>query len=209
MNSIPIQDPNRSDEEPRNGLILVLCSLPYGKQTKERTRKSDSVIRRTGKWLARNPLFVNHAGSRVPILVDGYFGKPFEIFHRVTDRLKAWPTNGFYYQAGFVSPEFWRNELSQPIAAGTMTVYDELVDFTGLIDPVEIRRETDTIFPSRHFWELLDFGHCIWSVELVDLRNKALVGAKAIELGLDPDAEYERFINAGGKYFLEYPELCL
>jgi len=90
-----------------------------------------------------------------------------------------------------------------------MMEYDNLVGFSGIIDPEDIMLAVHGGISFDNLWEPFKHRICFWSMEMVDLRNKVLIGAKAIELGLDPDAEYERFVKAGGKYFLEYPELCL
>lgn len=51
-------------------------------------------------------------------------------------------------------------------------------------------------------------GRGIWSPKLIEFRNYVLIGIRAILMDRDPDTEYQRFINAGGKYFLAYPGLC-
>lgn len=43
---------------------------------------------------------------------------------------------------------------------------------------------------------------------LVEYRNKILISVGALRYDLDPVAEYDRFIKAGGKHYLEYPKLC-
>ena len=48
----------------------------------------------------------------------------------------------------------------------------------------------------------------IWCRELVEYRNKLGVMLRAELFNRDPVVEYNRFLNSGGKYYLEYTQLC-
>ena len=48
----------------------------------------------------------------------------------------------------------------------------------------------------------------IWNRKLLNYRTALMVMMRAVLMGRDPAQEYHRFVNAGGKYFLDYPVLC-
>jgi len=83
---------------------------------------------------------------------------------------------------------------------------------SGLYDPADhclslqgvVSEEASCLYLQETFKQ----GGCFWCEALMEVRNKVLIAARAIKMGLDPEKEYNRFIAAGGKYFLDYPVLC-
>jgi hypothetical protein len=121
-----------------------------------------------------------------------------------------WMHNGVYLQAGYYG-EPGVAGIARSVACA-MTVNDTCVCTQGATDPsaqvaVPVSAEDARDFEQEmrnHFRS----GVGLWPKVLVEHRNKILVMARAITLGRDPVAEYERFVKAGCKYYLEYPRLC-
>ena len=93
-----------------------------------------------------------------------------------------------------------------------MTLYDLGVAGTNSLnpadhEPVEVdpksAREPRLIVKDAY---KEDIG--IWTEELVAYRTMIMVKVLALLAGLDPDREYDRFVEAGGQHCFDYLKLC-
>lgn len=121
-----------------------------------------------------------------------------------------WMHSGAYLQAGYYG-EPGVAGIARTVACA-MTFYDSCICTQGAMDPsaqvavpasAEDARDFDREV-QNHFRS----GIGLWLKVLVEHRNKILVMARAIMLGRDPGAEYDRFKAAGGLHHFDYVRLC-
>jgi hypothetical protein len=126
----------------------------------------------------------------------------------------AWQIeDGLYIQASFLDYDLVGKPAPRREHAYPMTFLDTLVCRTGSTNPRG--HEARKAFPeSAQAYDNI-VGNTyrnrvgVWTRGLVEFRNMALIQARAVLTDKDPVAEYARFVQAGGTYFLEYPTLCL
>jgi hypothetical protein len=131
---------------------------------------------------------------------------------RPSDTFDAWEIQRAQLQLAFVNR--LQDVCNMPINTLTcsMRVFDHLWDKTRSVEakdhrPLQVKSEEAERFQLlvgdiyRQRWGFMNR-------KLIDYRNKVLVMFRALVAGQDPIAEYNRFINAGGKYYAEYPTLC-
>ena len=107
------------------------------------------------------------------------------------------------------------SQLNTQIALGTtvaMKRYDVLVLKNNSIEPHKqvlfpVTEEVAT-FDKRAIGDIYKSGAGIWCRELVEKRNMFSITLWAIMLGLDPEVEWKKFIQAGGWHYTQYPILC-
>ncbi|MCX6600778.1 MAG: hypothetical protein NT025_04360 [bacterium] len=121
-----------------------------------------------------------------------------------------WMLNGAYLQAGYYG-EPGVAGVARSVACG-MTVNDTCVCTQGATDPsaqvaVPASAEDAHDFEQevRNYFRS---GIGVWPKVLVEHRSRVLVTARAIMLGRDPVAEYDRFKAAGGLHHFDYVRLC-
>lgn len=142
-------------------------------------------------------------GSSVPPLV----GLP--------PKQQLWFYDDLYVQIGFADSRKCSEAIARKIGDVTMlamTGYDAGVADSGSTEP-----EDHPIFQGDFELKSLYTGVVgsffrdrimIWNRKLLAYRTALAVMMRATLMGRDPQAEYQRFISAGGTYFLEYPALC-
>ncbi|RPH93355.1 hypothetical protein EHM69_10535 [candidate division KSB1 bacterium] len=107
-----------------------------------------------------------------------------------------------------------RNHRFQPLdaLAVSMDIHDHLCQAAGSLESADHGLVSTLLAHAEDFQLIVgDIYRRHWGFmnrKLIEYRNKVLVSAGALVRDLDPVAEYERFIQAGGKYFLDYPVLC-
>ena len=121
-----------------------------------------------------------------------------------------WMHIGAYLQAGYYG-EPGVAGVARSVACA-MTVYDSCVCTQGATDP-SAQVAVPASAEDAHDFEQEVRNHYrsgvgVWPRVLEEHRSRVLVMAHAIMLGRDPVAEYDRFLRAGGVYFLDYPTLC-
>jgi len=188
-------------------LILLLSAFWPDSLNSSQQLRSLKALHGAKRWLS-----MPDANGKPSVFEDNFI----LVHHKLSDledtiqpndaQLK-WADSGVYHQAAIVSPYNCDFETMNLIIE-TMTKLDNLVVSTGHILPSDIDRAVGHTMPLDQLWEPFRRQICFFDESLVEVRNRALVGMKAIELGLDPDTEYERFVQAGCKYFLDYPVLC-
>jgi hypothetical protein len=125
----------------------------------------------------------------------------------------AWQIeDGLYIQAAFSDFDLIGQKGPRLAVAYPMTLLDTLVCRTGSVDPARHSSQTVCSDCSVAYEDEVGdtFRHHlgIWTKQLVEFRSMALVYARAALTDRDPATEYDRFVNSGGWYFLEYPGLC-
>ena len=125
----------------------------------------------------------------------------------------AWQIDdGLYVQASFADFDLIGDRGPRREVAYPMTFLDLLVCRTGSTDPGS-HKAIETYPEYAEAYEKIVGSTYrnrlgIWTEALVNFRNLVLVQARAVLTDRDPVTEYNRFIEAGGEYFLEYPTLC-
>lgn len=128
-----------------------------------------------------------------------------------TSLLAKWAVEGVRIQTGFVLVDPQKKVREQAIITG-MDSLDMLFEMTGtfepsahegLVAPVAI---ADAISAAVGDFYLSKKG--IWCRNLVAERSRWMIRNHCWLTGRDPDDEYQRFLDAGGTYYLEYPRLC-
>ena len=126
--------------------------------------------------------------------------------------LESWRVDGLYIQVGFYNRTMTFYAWPVFPVATAMTIYDVGVAATGFINPEKhLSLTVDSVAALDYHLIVGDFFKedvGIWCQALVEFRNMVMVKCRAIMANRDPDEEYQRFVDAGGKYFLEYPTLC-
>jgi hypothetical protein len=127
-------------------------------------------------------------------------------------RSSDWEVDRAYLQLAFEARLAHYGTI--PINAMTyaMRIFDRLYETTGSVEAKDHQPLCVDSEDAERF-ELIvgDIYRRRWTYmnrNLVEYRNKALIAIRAHIAGKDPQAEYDRFIKAGGKYFLDYPALC-
>jgi hypothetical protein len=125
----------------------------------------------------------------------------------------AWQIeDGLYVQVAFYDFDLIGNRGPRREVAYPMTFLDTLVCRTGSVDPASHKASVVFSEIAKAYEKIVGNTYRnrigIWSKDLVEFRNMVLVQARAVLTDRDPVAEYDRFIQAGGWYFLEYPALC-
>jgi len=96
--------------------------------------------------------------------------------------------------------------------AHSMMPFDITVNKSNSINPVdhsEIELESRSARIVREAVDgLYKYGCAVWCRKLVTYRNQLLITVRSILTGRNPIAEWNRFVQAGGWYFLQYPQLC-
>lgn len=142
-----------------------------------------------------------------------YREEPTADLWSMSDLQQQWLINGAYVQVSFLNPMLVGNLLDPECRAYLcMTIYDWYVVETNEFDPSMHEPFPAAPKVASNIEQLVDRayadGACIWTDGLLDFRSMVMIKARAILAGRDPDVEHERFIKAGGSYFLEYPLLC-
>ena len=126
--------------------------------------------------------------------------------------LQSWQADGLYIQVGFYDRAL--TDYAWPVysVATAMSVYDHGVAATGFTNPeMHLPLKVDSVAALDYRLIVGNFFQenvGVWCQALIEFRNMVMIKCRAVLTGYDPDAEYERFVKAGGKYFLEYPTLC-
>ena len=122
----------------------------------------------------------------------------------------AWMIDSVYVQAGYCDTPGVTNIANS--AACSMTNNDTCVCLSEDVQPDTHIPMAATIDEANEYERTVRnhfrSGVGQWSKHLVDHRNQILVRSRAFVMGVDPDAGYDRFIKAGGKYYLENSILC-
>ena len=122
-----------------------------------------------------------------------------------------WLVNGVYVQIGFVNkiqetvdPDFIASSIA-------MLHYDHCVATSNSLDPED---HTPHLVPSEiadsfhhQIGDLYRSGRGVWCRELLEYRDMWLIGIRSMLTGVDPFGAYDRFQEAGGRYFLQFPKL--
>ncbi len=131
----------------------------------------------------------------------------------LSDPQRQWLCRGAYVQVHFLNPALVGGVLDPEMRAILcMTVYDRLVSERGELDPSMHKPFRATPRLASNHAEFVDRiyaeGTAIWTHGLVDFRSMVMIKARAVLAGRNPDDEYDRFVKAGGTYFLDYSALC-
>ena len=127
---------------------------------------------------------------------------------------REWIVDGLYLQLGFINEHLLRGEPAAMGILGAMMFLDSYYCITRSLEPKDHipLPLTELLFEGlvKDIGSLYKSGIGVWCRELIDLRNRALIELRAKRaVDDDPLTAYDRFVAAGGKYFLEYPSLCL
>ena len=132
---------------------------------------------------------------------------------KLTSEQKEWIVYGMYLGAAFCKPDALGQEEIHVSTNVGMMYLDRWISESGSIEPKHhsslsvSQREAFNHINSVGDAFRSDYG--IWTRELVNLRNQWLIMLRALMEWKDPFDEYNRFVKAGGSYFLDYPRLCL
>lgn len=115
-------------------------------------------------------------------------------------------------QVGFYDPALGNLNMVFNLMT-PMREYDRWVIENDSIEPVDHRPKlVSQEFATIHNASTRDIyksGIGIWCRELVEKRNMWFITLKALLTDQDPETESKRFVDAGGWYYTQYPELCL
>jgi len=125
---------------------------------------------------------------------------------------KQWVCRDMYVQVSVHADTYLLKSDPVPGTRIAMTFYDLGVARTNSLNPADHEMVLAYSESARYYRRMINNMYKkrigIWTEKLVPYRNMIMVKVRALLAGLDPDQEYERFIQAGGKYCLEYPTLC-
>ncbi|MBU1985556.1 hypothetical protein KJ815_14255, partial [bacterium] len=123
---------------------------------------------------------------------------------------RDWMHREAYLQCGYYDQPGVRGIV--PCIAVAMTLYDSGVCLEEIEDPAKQPPIPSTPEDAAEFESAVRnhyrSGVAVLSNHLLEHRTRVLVECQAILLGRDPQVEYDRFLKAGGWYYLQYPELC-
>lgn len=131
-----------------------------------------------------------------------------------TDAQKAWYHKKLCPQLGFFDSSKLNDEIlgRGDSLLNDMILYDTGVALSGSTEPKDhhpIPAEAEVVsVMAATTGQLYADRVAIWNRKLLNYRTALMVMMRAVLMGRDPAQEYHRFINAGGKYFLDYPTLC-
>ena len=123
-----------------------------------------------------------------------------------------WSYDGFYLQASFFDPKKVTCAIPYRSTSTAQTFYDIFVEKTGSLEPKDHQpiqqsyRQVQELNLTISGFYFAEIG--VWRRVLLLYRTAVLVMLRAVWMGRDPLQEYDRFLKAGGKYFLDYPALC-
>jgi len=131
-----------------------------------------------------------------------------------TDAQMAWYHKELCPQLGFFNTTKLNDEIlgRGDSLLNDMILYDAGVVLSGSMEPKDhkpISCEAEVVSVMATITgDLYANRVAIWNRKLLNYRTALMVMMRAVLMKRDPAAEYERFITAGGKYFLDYPRLC-
>jgi hypothetical protein len=127
-------------------------------------------------------------------------------------RNSAWTYCGFYLQAGSADRQKANGAGLYRAIAAAQTLQDMMYVQTGSLD---LALHTPLVRSARAVREYQSavngfYGAeiAIWRQPLLQYHTAVLVMLRAAWMNRDPLQEYQRFLSAGGEYFLQYPTLC-
>ena len=124
---------------------------------------------------------------------------------------ERWLVDGVYVQIGFVNKisEYAKSDFL--LSGLAMLQYDQNVVLSHSLDPED---HTPHLVPSEiadsfhhQIGDLYRSGRGVWCRELLEYRDMWLIGIRSMLTGVDPFGAYDRFLDSGGRYFLQYPKL--
>jgi hypothetical protein len=124
---------------------------------------------------------------------------------------ERWLVDGVYVQIGFVNKisEYAKSDFL--LSGLAMLQYDQNVVLSHSLDPED---HTPHLVPSEiadsfhhQIGDLYRSGRGVWCRELLEYRDMWLIGIRSMLTGVDPFGAYDRFQEAGGRYFLQFPKL--
>ena len=125
---------------------------------------------------------------------------------------KAWAVDGIYVEAGYHIASVPSSRDVVSLVSDAMMLYDVQVAASGSMEPLDhqplVVGERFANEFSQAMGDLYRSNIAIWRRELLNHRTMILIICRAVMMGRDPVREYQRFINVGGTYFLDYPALC-
>jgi hypothetical protein len=130
-----------------------------------------------------------------------------------TDAQKEWYHEELCPQLGFFDSTKLNDEIlgRGDSLLNDMILYDAGVALSGSTEPKDhdpILAEAEVVsIMSATTGQLYVSRTAIWNRKLLGFRTALMVMMRATLMGRDPAQEYQRFIAAGGKYFLDYPPL--
>jgi hypothetical protein len=127
---------------------------------------------------------------------------------------RKWFHENLYVQIGFAeTPKciVLAHKLGT-VTMVAMTFYDAAVALYESTEPKDHFPFGGTPEDTDYIWGIVNNFYririAIWNRGLLQYRTALMVMMRAVLMGRDPAQEYHRFVNAGGKYFLDYPTLC-
>ncbi len=135
-----------------------------------------------------------------------------QVWVHPTPEQSEWFTKGMYLQLTFYNQRLIHVANPWQALATAMTLYDHSYSRQMDIDPTNHEDMRVRAIHARDarlmVGDVYRENVGVWCRQLVDFRTMILVKCRAVLLGEDSDGEYNRFVKAGGKYFLDYPVLC-
>jgi hypothetical protein len=127
---------------------------------------------------------------------------------------KLWYYDNLYAQIGFADSAKCAGAIGElgDVTMYAMTTYDAGVAVSGSVEPLDHPILAGDLLVKTVYTSVVGCFFrdriMIWNRKLLAYRTALAVMMRATLMNRDPGREYQRFVNAGGEYFLEYPTLC-